>query len=587
MIANRGTPQMVYGANRFLKRRSWWHVATIGSLCLMPGCGSGTTDNGDSGSIKTQSAAIGSPQVQLRKLTRNAITQSVPQLDIPVVDQMPNLPAHGVDMNWAQKAADYDSLVMNSQNGMLTTTNQGYPSIPAYYEGSVSDNQAISILPTILGRYLINKDNSNYAGAFSQFYQASAANGGNGALLYLNNVGSSGGSFWYAIMAGYYSIALTAAYNGKYGIDPWGSLYSTANRWCDAGWYLSNTYAHEGFDFIKNVAIDGDHVEPDAPGGIAWIQYQAYLHFPNEIHFLNAAKTNISILEAYSQNPNYEGPVMNLAAYTAARLNAEQGQNFDMQKIVNWVFQSAQPGGNNAGIHVGKYGDEEINGLSGGSAANRGFSMNTYAPILGLLPMVRYDLRFATAVGKYLLNVATNARLFYTEFLSDAYEDLPGQVPPIPYESLDHSFTTAQNITYQPYGRGDAVINGWAPTDRALYGGALAAVIGGTSALTNNTEVLQWDLLKLDFQHTDTYPTYLYYNPYPSSVWINYAAGNTPVDLYELTTHTFLQRNVTGTPNFLVPAGAAYVVVVLPANSTVSTNANSQSLVNGKIIAYQ
>ena len=70
---------------------------------------------------------------------------------------------------------------------------------------------------------------------------------------------------------------------------------------------------------------------------------------------------------------------------------------------------------------VGRWGNYDCDGLLG-SIDNRGgyaFAMNTYAQAGALVPLVRYDTRYARAIGKWMLNLANSARLFY-----------PGALPP-------------------------------------------------------------------------------------------------------------------------------------------------------------
>ena len=46
-----------------------------------------------------------------------------------------------------------------------------------------------------------------------------------------------------------------------------------------------------------------------------------------------------------------------------------------------------------------------------------GFTMNTFDVAGSMVPLVRYDERFAKAIGKWMLNAANSARLFYPDGL--------------------------------------------------------------------------------------------------------------------------------------------------------------------------
>jgi hypothetical protein len=52
------------------------------------------------------------------------------------------------------------------------------------------------------------------------------------------------------------------------------------------------------------------------------------------------------------------------------------------------------------------------------------FAMNTFEQIGALVPLVRYDSRFARAIGKWVLNAANASRLFYPNFLPDALNSM-------------------------------------------------------------------------------------------------------------------------------------------------------------------
>ena len=69
------------------------------------------------------------------------------------------------------------------------------------------------------------------------------------------------------------------------------------------------------------------------------------------------------------------------------------------------------------------WGGYDVDGLIGeinssvGYGGDYPFIMNTFELIGTLVPMIRYDSRFATAIGKWVLNAANAARLFYPEYL--------------------------------------------------------------------------------------------------------------------------------------------------------------------------
>ena len=57
---------------------------------------------------------------------------------------------------------------------------------------------------------------------------------------------------------------------------------------------------------------------------------------------LEGADGAMQALVAEPKNPYYEC-LLPFGAYTAARLNAEQGRNYDVAKLVNWCFAGQTP----------------------------------------------------------------------------------------------------------------------------------------------------------------------------------------------------------------------------------------------------
>ena len=79
----------------------------------------------------------------------------------------------------------------------------------------------------------------------------------------------------------------------------------------------------------------------------------------------------------------------------------------------------------NWGAIVGTWGGYDVDGLIGevNGTNDYAFLMNTFEQVGALVPLVRYDDRFARAIGKWVLNAANAARLFYTNYLPDQNQD--------------------------------------------------------------------------------------------------------------------------------------------------------------------
>ena len=235
-------------------------------------------------------------------------------------------------------------------------------------------------------------------------------------------------------------------------------------------------------------------------------------------------------------------------------------EGYDVHKILNWCFDQSQDQAY-WGVIANNWGGYDVHGLFGqvdSSAFGGGgyaFAMETYNLAGTLIPVVRYDDRYARAIGKWMLNLANNARLFYPDVLPATHQSSSfwtGDANSvIAYEGLGK--TGPGGVT--PYARGDAIDPfGVGATDLGLYGGAFVGILGGAISITNEAHILQIDCLKTDYYHDDAYPTYLYYNPETTPRSVNIDVGPSAKALYDAVTDTFLAENVTATTVFQIPA---------------------------------
>jgi hypothetical protein len=372
-------------------------------------------------------------------------------------------------------------------------------------------------------------------------------------------------------------------------------------------------FHHTSFDFGKMKPVyNGRWQEPDAAGAVALLQYFAYMKF-HEPEFLQAADWCLTWLEQQRDNPHYE-TLMPMGALAAARLNAEQGHSYDVEKMVNWCFDPSdtRPGW---GVIAERWGDYDCHGLVGSITDGNGyaFTMNTFEHAALLVPLVRYDKRFARAVGKWMLNAANAARLFYPnahpperqtfpDWKGDpkaviAYEglrkegleyarrtprlkdlrDKEGNLPP----ELEREWKNRQ-----PFALGDPSQYGWnAPTDLGLYGSVCVGFYGGIVSHTDVKGILQLDLLATDFFRSSAYPTFLLYNPYPETKEVSIDLGKKPRDIYEAINSHFLARDVSGITRIAIPSDSAIVIVLALTGGRVTQN-DRQLLVDGVIVDF-
>jgi hypothetical protein len=332
--------------------------------------------------------------------------------------------------------------------------------------------------------------------------------------------------------------------------------------------------------------------EPEAAGAIAWILYNAFVQTGNTKYRIGAELAMESMLVyPVAANPSYELQLP-YGAYIAARMNAELGTTYDIAKTVGWCFSDGRDNPRLWGVTTGKWGGYDCYGLIGETSEATGngypFIMNTFEQVGALVPLVRYDERYARAIGKWVLNAANAARLFYTNYLPDQNQDSAAwshRYDPesyIAHEAMRQYILAHNAIT--PYATGDAIQNG-NPTNFALYGSSHVGIFGGIIDTTNVPMILRLDVLKTDYFHSTAYPTYLYFNPDSIRHSVNFDAGSGQHDLYDAVTHSFVLENVSGLISLPINANSAIVAVLAPA-SGVTTYDFDRRLINGVVVDY-
>lgn len=542
---------------------------------------------------------------QLRANRQSAPIDQPGQLEISAVAWMPNLPEPFKLIDWHDKAIQYDRFVfdLDAEGEFLPLTwldhsrincdsvTFGMPSYvgePRRTPQHPGAQEGITCMGAVLGATVAGIDKRagehNYVRMCEAWFNAR-----NGLNLVLNlQQQETGGSFWYEIWPHVVFYALADRYPDEVRLRE--IMRITADRWRQACADLADEdgipdFDVTSFDFRARRPIDnGRWREPDAAAGVAWLQYAAWNAWQEPQH-LAAAENCIRFLERRQDNAYYE-ILLPYGALVAARLNAEHDRQYDVHRMVEWCFGISDCRGG-WGVTVGRWGDYDCDGLLG-SIDNRGgyaFAMNTFAQAGALVPLVRYDTRFARAIGKWMLNVANSARLFY-----------PGELPPdhqtsgfwhgdpqhvIAYEGLRHRWQGKQ-----PCATGDPLALDWGPrTDLGLYGSSYVGLLGGIVRPTNVPGLLQLDCLATDFFRSAAYPTFLCYNPYDEPRAFDLAVGPDPSDLYDAVTHRRVASNVRHTAAVTLPADTAAVIVVAPAGG-VATRRGRQLLINDVVVDW-
>ncbi|MGD0463180.1 MAG: hypothetical protein ABSB74_11905 [Tepidisphaeraceae bacterium] len=409
-------------------------------------------------------------------------------------------------------------------------------------------------------------------------------------------------TFWYALFPNIIFASLAERYPGETEISD--LAHQSAVSWARAAAALADpakddaaNFDHTGFDFDTMKGIDnGQWKEPDAGAGVAWIEYAAYNRW-HDPAFLRAADRCMRYLQQRpsDQDPSYE-VLMPFGALAAVRMNAELGRQYDTSKMINWCFDRSAAR-SDWKVNTDRWDGFDTAGLVGGTdcppwhpsgIGGYGFAMNTFCWAWPLTPIARYDPRYAHDIGKWMLNAASAARLYYANA-----HPRDGQTCPdwdgdphhvIAYEGLKYRW----DDPHQPLlATGDALRMQWGPkTDYGLYGSVFVGVYGGLIAPTDDPQILRLDLLATDSCRPQAYPSYLYYNPRKLERTITLDVGAAPRDIYDAVSGRFLTRNATGPTPLKIDAGQALVVVLTPAGGTL-TRDGGKTFVNGVVIDYR
>lgn len=527
------------------------------------------------------------------------------QIAIARIEQMPNMPSPYEMRDWKQVACGYDSLVFDSDQvgeylpliwWQANTVN--YPAHLSFglhtVVGTTYPNsaEAINVLPAVVGASLAGIDKSNQNGHDWALMCEEWFNNRPEEYVYLNHpVTSSGSDWWYDTMPNVFFYQLYDLYPGTGDYDY--QFTMVADRWLEAvtamggsttpwqeaymdyrGWYLASMTPNES----------GVH-EPEAAGAIGWLLFNAYTE-TGDPAYRRGAEWAMEFLDSRSTNPSYELQLP-YGTYLAARMNAELGTAYDVERMVNWCFDVGPL--RQWGAIVGNWGGYDCHGLIGEALGNGhyAFAMNCFEQVGALVPLVRYDDRFARAIGKWVLNVANAARLFYPNYLPDENqdsEDWSHEYDPNSY--IAHEAMRALWDGFSPYATGDAISGGWGETNLALYGSSHVGILGGIIDTTNVAMVLQLDVLKTDYFCDDAYPTYLYFNPHAVEKAIEIDVGHGPCDIYDAAGNSFLRIGVSGTALFTIPPDAAVLAVVAPANGAITYELDKM-LINGIIVDHR
>ncbi len=552
-----------------------------------------------------------------------AITTSaqVKQKSLSRVNQMPNQPQPLQIIDYKKLALRFDSTVydFNAKGKFwpliwIDSSKKNFPQNVVGIYTALADvrqglnnkgmfHEALATMGGVLGAKLVgidktNQNGLNYVGMLKNYFNRET-----GWNIMMNNTcpevallgGGYGRDWWYDV---YPNVLFYAIYD-KYPNEPGFTeiARTIADKFYEADSILNGNYNWSYFDYGKMKPMKNNICEqPDAAAGHAWVLYSAYKKF-GDAKYLKGALSALAALQSQPINPTYE-LLMPFGAYLAARINAEQGKNYDLHKMLGWSFDGTAICREGWGVLTGKWNGIDISGIVGSTVdhGGYGFLMNTYDAAWPLVPMVRYDQSYATAIGKWMLNAANAARFFYPQYMPDEHETIPQLASVtkgvIGYEGIikQSSYKEHENLK-GPVAQGDGPL--WVPGENpqesqfSVYGSGHVGIFGAIIRNTNVNGILQLNLLATDFYHDKAYPSFLYYNPFSATktVTVKTAKGQ-KTDLYNTVTGSFIARNISSITQIKIPPQNAAVIICVPSGGEISYE-GQHMLVNGIVIDYK
>lgn len=550
------------------------------------------------------------------------ISNPVIQTALPRIDQMPALPQPLKIIDWKNKAIQFDSLVYNFNNqasyGSLIWLDSSrrnidqvtyglYTVIGDARQGPGKNNgefhEALTSLNSLLSAGLLGIDKTNQHGFNFVKMAQNYFNSDTRWNIVMNNTnpsvamagGGYGRDWWYDVYPNvlYYGVAaLFPKVDNSERIQR-----MVAEQFCRADSVLNGNYDYSYFDYAQMRGMR-NHIpwQQDVAGGHAWVLLSAWHKFGDE-RYLRRAKSATEALLSQKESRFYE-ILLPFGAYTAARLNAENGTNYDVTRLLNQIFDGCQSkeGRYGWGVIAEKWGDYDVSGLQGSITDGGGYAffMNSVAMAWPLVPLVKYEPQYARAIGKYMLNAVNASRLFYPDQIDAMHQWLPDLKDMtrgiIGYEGLrktdDLNNPSLKGISPVAIGDGPKWVAGQPRESMfSLYSTSIAGVFGAIVNTTGVEGILALNCNATDFYADNTYPVYLYYNPYEVAKTVTYSSENS-IDLFDIVSKKYLASGGRGNVSISLPAGEAALVVVLPAGTHLKAE-GSKIKAGNVVIAYK
>ena len=536
-------------------------TCVLGALCVLGGCG------------KNDSAA----QKQIRK-----------------VNSMPSVIANYKLMDFEAKAKEFDRVVFafteneeyvpmdretyapigfwDSSASVIRKYGKKAFGLPAYVGHSTNtpgNSEGIATIPAVLGGALVGIDETDRNGHDLVDMLSIYYNDADGMITDGINQ-ATGASFWYELYNQISYAKLGYIYPKETTVLS--RTVSMADRWLESIPYFrlaNGTYNFEytAFRFSSMQPYNNGKHKDSPNAGMAYLMLMAYALTGNE-KYIDGATLLMDYLEE-SPNSFYYEMIQDYAPLVMAKLNFEFGKNYNVQRFIDQAFDGdslLRPGWGAIAEDAGNY---SFHGLVGTNETNPyAFLMNSYHLAAALAPVVKYDARFASAIGKHILNAASSIRVFYPNELPAENQQHGGPFFTDPNGSIGYESCKIKFGDKTPYATGDPTQYGWGPTDYGIYGSNIAGYFGAMIKPTDVEQILQIDLNSCDFYGNNVYPHYLYYNPYPKNKKIRVDFPENSV-LFDAVTNTVINKSAGKNTEITVPAENSVSIIVLPPRAEV------------------
>jgi len=531
------------------------------------------------------------------------VVNPINQVSISRVEEMPNLPKPFKILDFNQIAKDYDAKVYdfnqtgkywpliwkdNSRKNFNQETYGIYTAMGDVRQGIEHYNgifhESLASIGSVLGASLVgvnksDQDGENYVAMLKNYFNSETE-----WNIIMNNtcpeVAQLGGGYardwWYDVYPNLLFYAVADFYPKEENYDM--ILRSIANQFYLADSTLNGNYSYSFFDYSKMTPTKNwICTQQDAAAGHAFVLYSAYQKF-NDPKYLKGAKSALEVILNQKENYFYE-ILMPFGAYVAARMNAEQGMNYDFNNLLNWTFDGTSVCREGWGILVDNWNGYDISGIVGSTVDHGGFGflMNTYDAMWPLVPMVRYDQRYAKTIGKWMLNAANTSRLFYPYEIPDEHQTIPeekeftkgviayeGLIKKAHYEQYEHIEAPVAIGDGMHWNKDNPKVSQF-----SVYGSGHVGIPGAIISRTNIENILQLDLLATDFYRAEAFPTYLYYNPNPDAKEVLISVGLNKVKIYDAIKRAFIAYTISNNFTFKMEGENAAVLIFVPENAKI------------------